>query len=29
MHPWIAAATVIDRFPQGLTRLPTGVPPAP
>jgi hypothetical protein len=29
MHPWVVASTVIDNFPQGLTRLPTGVPPAP
>jgi hypothetical protein len=27
MHPWIEVATVTDRFPQGATRLPTGVAP--
>jgi hypothetical protein len=29
MHSWITAATVTDHFPQGLTRLPPGVPPPP
>jgi hypothetical protein len=28
MHPWFGMATVTDHFPQGLTRMPTGVTPA-
>jgi hypothetical protein len=28
MHPWFGTATVTDHFPQGLTRMPTGVTPA-
>jgi hypothetical protein len=28
MHPWLRVATATDHFPQGLTRMPTSVPPA-